>query len=59
MNEEKKLPRPSIEVLNQFDELCKQTHDESLTPSQRENLMNQLNDIICARATVSVCKTGA
>lgn len=46
MNEEKKLPRPSIELLNQFDELCKQTHDESLNPTERENLMDQLNDII-------------
>ena len=46
MKEEKKLPRPSIEVLNQFDELCKQTHDESLTHSQTENLMSKMNEII-------------
>ena len=46
MNEEKKLPRPSIEVLNQFDELCKKTHDESLTESQKDDQINKINDII-------------
>ena len=46
MNEEKKLPRPSIDVLNQFDELCKQTHEESLTQQQIENLMRKMNEII-------------
>ena len=46
MKEEKQLPRPSIEVLNQFDELCKKTHDQKLTRAQEEELMNKMNDII-------------
>jgi hypothetical protein len=46
MKEEKKLPQPSVEVLNQFDELCRQSRDPQLSEEQFDGLMNQLNEII-------------
>ena len=46
MKEEKKLPRPSVEKLNEYDELYKKLSDQQLTDKQREELMGQLNDII-------------
>ena len=46
MTEEKKLPRPSAEKLNEYDELCKKLCDQQLTDEQSEELMDQLNDII-------------
>ena len=46
MTEEKKLPRPSAEKLNEYDELYKKLSDQQLTDKQREELMGQLNDII-------------
>ena len=46
MKKEKKLPQPSVEVLNQFDELCRQSRDPQLSEEQFDGLMNQLNEII-------------
>ncbi|ADE81699.1 hypothetical protein PRMUPPPA20_08610 [Xylanibacter ruminicola] len=46
MNIEKKLPRPSVEKLNEFDELCKQTHATDLSSEQYQSLIDQVNDII-------------
>ena len=46
MKEEKKLQRPSVEKLNEYDELYKKLSDQQLTDKQREELMGQLNDII-------------
>ena len=46
MKEEKKLLRPSVEKLNEYDELYKKLSDQQLTDKQREELMGQLNDII-------------
>ena len=46
MTEEQKLPRPSVEKLNEYDELCKKLCDQQLTDEQSEELMDQLNDII-------------
>lgn len=46
MKEEKKLPQPSVEVLNQFDELCRQSRDSQLSAEQFDGLTNQLNEII-------------
>ena len=46
MTEEKKLPRPSADKLNKYDELYKKLCDSQLTDMQRKELMDQLNDII-------------
>ena len=48
MDTENKLPRPSVEVLNHYNDLCKKTFDKDLTKAQRYELMNKINDIIIA-----------
>ena len=48
MNEEMKLPRPSVEKLNEYHALCQKTHNAELTDAQRDELMAQINDIIGA-----------
>ena len=46
MTEEQKLPRLSVEKLNEYDELYKKLCDQQLTDEQREELIAKLNDII-------------
>ena len=46
MKEENKLPRPSAEILNQFDELCRKSHDPQLADNQHQEVIDKLNDII-------------
>ena len=46
MREEQKLPRPSVEKLNEFDELCKLTHATELGSEQYQDLLDKVNDII-------------
>lgn len=48
MKEEKKLPRPSIEKLNEFHELCEKTHDPQLTSEQYQSMIDKANDIIAS-----------
>ena len=48
MNEDMKFPRPSVEKLNEYHELCQKMHDAQLTDEQLDELMAQLNDIIGA-----------
>ena len=48
MKEEQKLPRPSVEKLNEFDELCKQTHATELGSEQYQDLLDKVNDIIAS-----------
>ena len=45
MTEEKNLPRPSVETLNEFDALCKRTHDKELTNEQYQEAIDKLNEI--------------
>lgn len=46
MEQEKTLPRPSIEILNKFDELIAQLRDQELTDKQIDQVINRLNDIL-------------
>ena len=46
MIEEKNLPRPSVETLNEFDELCKKSQDPQLTSEQYQEVINHVNEII-------------
>ena len=44
----KNLPRPTIEILNEYDSLSEQTRHGDLTAQQEEHLFGRLNDIIDA-----------
>ena len=46
MSEEKKIPKPSVETLNEFDELCKKSQDPQLTSEQYQEVINHVNEII-------------
>lgn len=35
MNEDMKFPRPSVEKLNEYHELCQKMHDAQLTDGHR------------------------
>ena len=48
MEEEKKLPRPSVEVLRKFDKLYDKLSDENLTEEQNDEVIDGLNEIIGA-----------
>lgn len=45
-NVENKLPRPSVEILNKFDELNEMLTDNTLTEEQHNEVIEGLNDII-------------
>ena len=46
MTNEKKLPRPSLEQLRTFDELCGKTRDPQISGDQYQEMVNQVNDLI-------------
>ena len=48
MKEKKTLPRPTVELLNQFDQLYEKLGDTQLSDNARDEVMWQLNDLIDA-----------
>lgn len=46
MEEEKKLPRPSVEVLRKYDELYDRLCDHNLSDEENEEVVDSINDII-------------
>ena len=48
MKEEMTLPRPTVELLNQFDKLYDQLGDTHLSDDAHDEVMDQLNDLITA-----------
>ena len=46
MQEENKLPRPSVEVLKKYDELYEKLDDKALAGEEYDETINAINDII-------------